>query len=29
MVLMMVLSISVVISAAYFSFAIAWSDPDH
>ena len=29
MVLMMVLSISVVISAAYFAFAIVWPDPDH
>ena len=29
MVLMMALSISVVISAAYFAFAIAWPDSDH
>lgn len=29
MVLMMVLSISAVISAAYFAFAIVGPDPDH
>lgn len=29
MVLLMVFSISAVISAAYFAFAIVWPDSDH